>query len=169
MKIKASQYEEVFMSQSETPDTQERARSSAATDKKSRGFTAEERAAMKARAREMKAEASKVEGESAVLAAIAEMLEPDRVMATRLHAIITASAPSLSPRLWYGMPAYSQDDKIVCFFQSAQKFKTRYATLGFSDKANLDDGAMWPTTFALTELSEASEARISTLVKQAVS
>ena len=168
MKIKASQDEEVFMSQPETKGTQEVARSTAALNKKPKGFTPEERAAMKARAKELKAAASKVEGESTVLAAIAEMLEPDRAMATRLHAIITASVPSLSPRLWYGMPAYGKDDKIVCFFQSAQKFKTRYATLGFSDKANLDEGTMWPTSFALTELTEASEAKISALVKKAV-
>ena len=131
---------------------------------KSRGFTAEERAAMRERARELKSEG----GESEVLAKIAEMAEPDRVMATRLHAIIQAAAPSLSPRTWYGMPAYARDGKVVCFFQSAQKFKARYATLGFSDAAALDDGAMWPTSYALQALTPAGEARIVELVKQAV-
>jgi uncharacterized protein YdhG (YjbR/CyaY superfamily) len=134
--------------------------------KASPGFTAEERAAMKERAKELKAAA---EGESAVLAKIAEMPAADRAMARRLHAIIKASAPTLSPRLWYGMPAYAKDGNVVCFFQSGQKFKTRYATLGFSDKANLDDGAMWPNAFALTELTAADEARIAALVKKAVS
>ena len=128
---------------------------------------------MKNRAQELKAEAratkDKAEGESAVLAAIAAMREPDRAMAKRLHAIIKASAPALSPKLWYGMPAYAQDDKVVCFFQSAQKFKTRYATLGFSDKANLDDGAMWPVGFALKELTATEEARIGALLKKALS
>ena len=160
------------MNQPEKKDTQESARS-AAINKKSRGFTDEERAAMKERARELKAEArankDKAEGESDVLAKIAEMPEPDRTMARRLHEIITTSAPSLSPRLWYGMPAYARDGNVVCFFQSAQKFKTRYATLGFSDKANLDEGSMWATSFALTELTEDCEARISELVKKAVS
>ena len=132
---------------------------------KSRGFTAEERAAMKARAQELKAEAS----ESDVLAKIAEMSEPDRTMGERLHEIIKASAPVLSPKTWYGMPAYAKDGKVVCFFQSAQKFNSRYATLGFSDQANLDEGAMWPTTFALKELTAAEEARIGELVKKAVS
>jgi uncharacterized protein YdhG (YjbR/CyaY superfamily) len=141
----------------------------------SAGFTDEERAAMRERVREMKAaerrgpRARKADGESEVLAKIAEMSEPDRVMAERLHAIIKASAPSLSPRTWYGMPAYAKDGKVVCFFQSGQKFKTRYATLGFSDKANLDEGAMWPTSFALKELSAAAEERIGALVKKAVS
>ena len=135
--------------------------------KKSKGFTKEERAAMKERVRELKAE--KPDDESSVLAKIATMREPDRAMGKRLHAIIKASAPGLAPRLWYGMPAYAKDGKVVCFFQSAQKFKTRYATLGFSDKANLDEGAMWPTGFALTELTTAEEARISALVKRAVS
>jgi uncharacterized protein YdhG (YjbR/CyaY superfamily) len=145
------------------------------TAKTSAGFTAEERAAMRERVREMKAaerrgpRASKADGESEVLAKIAEMSEPDRVMAERLHAIVKASAPSLSPRTWYGMPAYAKDGKVVCFFQSGQKFKTRYATLGFSDKANLDEGAMWPTSFALKELSAAAEERIGALVKKAVS
>jgi uncharacterized protein YdhG (YjbR/CyaY superfamily) len=127
---------------------------------------------MKERAKELKAEArankSKADGESAVLAKIAEMAEPDRSMAERLHAVVKASAPALSPRLWYGMPAYARDGKVVCFFQSAQKFKTRYATFGFSEKANLDDGAMWPTAFALAELTAADEARIAALVKRAV-
>jgi len=141
--------------------------------KGAQGFADEERAAMKERAKELKAEArantNRAEGESAVLAAIAEMPEPDRVMAERLHAIITSSAPVLSPKTWYGMPAYTKDGKVVCFFQSAQKFNTRYATLGFSDTANLDAGAMWPTAYALTELSAAEEASIGALVKQAVS
>jgi len=136
-------------------------------------FTDEEKAAMKERAKELKAEAradrDKADGEGAVLAKIDEMPEPDRAMAKRLHAIIKASAPALSPRTWYGMPAYARDGKVVCFFQSAQKFKTRYATFGFSDVANLDEGAMWPTAFALTELTAADEARIGALVKRAVS
>jgi uncharacterized protein YdhG (YjbR/CyaY superfamily) len=153
--------------------TQKSAESTAAINKKSKGFTDEERAAMKERAQELKAEArankDKAGGESAVLAKIAEMPEPDRAMAKRLHAIIKASAPDLSPKTWYGMPAYAKDGKVVCFFQSAEKFKSRYATFGFSDKANLDEGAMWPTSFALTELTAAAEARISALVKNAVS
>ncbi len=140
---------------------------------KSRGFTAEEKAAMKEYAQELKAEASgkkdRATGESNLLAKIAEMKEPDRAMARRLHEIITASAPPLAPTTWYGMPAYARDGKVVCFFQSAQKFKSRYATFGFSDKANLDDGAMWPTAFALKELAAAAEARIAALVKKAVS
>ena len=137
--------------------------------KKSEGFTAEEQAAMRERAKELKAEAQKAEGDSAVLAKIAEMTESDRAIAERLHAIIKASAPDLSPKTWYGMPAYARDGKIVCFFQSAQKFSTRYATLGFNDTANLDEGAMWPTAFALKELTDAEEARIVELVKKAVS
>ena len=140
---------------------------------KSKGFTDDEKAAMKARAKELKAEArvnkNKAEGESAALAAIAEMAEPDRAMAERLHAIIKASAPDLWPKTWYGMPAYARDGKVVCFFQSAQKFNARYATLGFNDTANLDEGAMWPTAFALKELTATEEARISALVKKAVS
>src|SRR5215217_1590390 len=136
--------------------------------KKAKGFTAEERAAMRERAKELKAEAQRADGESAVLAKIAEMPGPDRAMAERLHAIVKASAPALSPRTWYGMPAYAKDGKVVCFFQSAQKFKTRYATFGFSDKASLDEGAMWPTSFALKELTAAEEARIGALVKKAV-
>ena len=130
----------------------------------SKKFTDEERAAMKERAQELKAG-----GEGDVLAKIAAMQEPDRAMAERLHAIILASAPALSPKTWYGMPAYAKDGKVVCFFQSAQKFKTRYATFGFNDTANLDDGTMWPVAFALTELTAADEARIAALVKQAVS
>ena len=132
-----------------------------------KAFTAEERAAMRERAKERKA--SKGDGEGDVLAKIAEMQGPDRALAERVHAIVTASAPGLSPRTWYGMPAYAKDGKVVCFFQSAQKFKTRYATLGFSDAANLDDGAMWPTAFALQKLTAAEEARIEALVKKAVS
>jgi uncharacterized protein YdhG (YjbR/CyaY superfamily) len=143
-------------------------------DKASRGFTDEERTAMRERAQELKAaarggpRAGKADGESEVLAKIAEMPEPDRAMAERLHAIIKASAPALSPRTWYGMPAYAKDGNVVCFFQSAQKFKTRYATFGFSDKANLDEGDMWPTAFALKTLTAADEARIGALVKKAV-
>jgi uncharacterized protein YdhG (YjbR/CyaY superfamily) len=137
--------------------------------KQSVGFTDEERAAMKERAQEPKTDADNPDGESTVLAKIAEMLEPDRAMGKRLHAIIKASVPTLAPRLWYGMPAYAKDGKVVCFFQSAQKFKTRYATLGFSDKANLDEGAMWPTSFALKKLTAAEEAKIVALVKKAVS
>jgi uncharacterized protein YdhG (YjbR/CyaY superfamily) len=140
-----------------------------AKSKPSSGFTAEERAAMRERAREVKAEALKADGETAVLAKIAEMPKSDRTIAERLHAIVTATAPVLSPKTWYGMPAYADDGKIVCFFQSADKFKSRYAMLGFSDQANLDDGAMWPTYFALTELTEAVETKIRALVKKAVS
>jgi uncharacterized protein YdhG (YjbR/CyaY superfamily) len=147
------------------------------TDRKSNGFTDEERAAMKERAQELKAEArhdsrakkDKMAGERDVLAKIAEMPEPDQSMARRLHAIIKASAPALSPKTWYGMPAYARDGKVVCFFQGAQKFKSRYATFGFSDQANLDEGAMWPTSFALKELTAAEEARIVALIKKAVS
>ncbi|HEX9987740.1 MAG TPA: DUF1801 domain-containing protein [Chloroflexia bacterium] len=145
------------------------AKSTTATGKKSKGFTDEERAAMKERAKELKAAANEAEGERAVLAKIAEMTESDRAIGERLHAIIRASAPALSPKLWYGMPAYARDGKIVCFFQCAQKFNTRYATLGFNDTANLDEGAMWPTAFALKELTAAEEAAIGALVKQAVS
>jgi uncharacterized protein YdhG (YjbR/CyaY superfamily) len=145
------------------------------TDKVSRGFTDEEQAAMKERAQELKATArrgpgaKKADGESDALAKIAEMSKPDRTMAERLHAIIKASAPDLSPTTWYGMPAYAKDGRVICFFQSAQKFNTRYATFGFSDKANLDEGALWPTAFALKELSVAEEARIAALVRKAVS
>ena len=132
-------------------------------------FTEEERAAIKERVRETKAAADKANGESAVLEKIAEMREPDRAMGKRLHAVIKASAPSLTPRLWYGMPAYAKDGKVVCFFQSGQKFKTRYATFGFSDEAHLDEGTMWPNAFALTKLTAADEARVGALVKKAVS
>ena len=154
--------------------TQKSAKSTTAINKKSKGFTDEEKAAMKNRAKELKAEArankDKAGGESDVLAAIAAMREPDRAMAKRLHAIIKASAPALSPKTWYGMPAYAtRDGKIVCFFQTAQKFKTRYATFGFNDSAKLDEGALWPVAFALKELTAAEEARISALVKKAVS
>jgi uncharacterized protein YdhG (YjbR/CyaY superfamily) len=140
---------------------------------KSTTFTEEERDAMKERAREQKAAAradkDKVDGETTVLEKIAELQAPDRALAERLHAIIKASAPALSPKLWYGMPAYARDGKIVCFFQSAQKFNTRYATLGFNDTANLDEGALWPVAFALKELTAAEEEKISALVKKAVS
>ena len=151
---------------------EQRGKRTTASRNPSKGFTDEERAAMKERAQELKAARSnegKPDGESDVLAKIAEMEERDRAMAERLHAIIRASAPGLSPRTWYGMPAYAKDGKVVCFFQSAQKFKTRYGTLGFSDKANLDDGNMWPTAFALKKLTAAEEARIVALVKKAVS
>jgi uncharacterized protein YdhG (YjbR/CyaY superfamily) len=144
-----------------------------APGKASKGFTDEERAAMRERAKELKAEAradrDRADGESDVLAKIAEMPKSDRAMAERIHAIVKASAPALSPRTWYGMPAYAKDGKVVCFFRSAQKFKTRYATLGFSDKANLDQGAMWPTDFALDRLTAAEEKKIGALVKKAVS
>ena len=157
---------------SPTKNTQKSAKST--TGKKSKGFTAEERAAMKERVQELKAEArrgprpKKADGESDVLAKIAEMPKADRSMAERLHAIIKASAPALSPRTWYGMPAYAKDGNVVCFFQSAQKFKARYATFGFSDKANLDEGTVWPVAFALKELTAADEAKIGALVKKAV-
>ena len=133
------------------------------------GFTDEERGAMKERVKETKAAADKADAESDVLAKIAEMSEPDRAMAKRLHALIKASAPAISPRTWYGMPAYAKDGDVICFFQPAQKFKTRYSTFGFSDKAQLDDGTMWPVAFALTKLTPADEARIGALVKKAVS
>jgi uncharacterized protein YdhG (YjbR/CyaY superfamily) len=149
--------------------TQKSAKSTTAIGKTSKGFTDEERAAMRERAQELKAAAGKADGERAVLAKIAEMQEADRAMAKRLHAIIKASAPVLSPKLWYGMPAYAKDGKVVCFFQDAQKFKTRYATFAFSDAANLDQGAMWPVAFALKELTAAEGARIGALVKKAVS
>jgi uncharacterized protein YdhG (YjbR/CyaY superfamily) len=152
---------------------QKSAKSTTATSKTSKGLTAEERAAMKERLRELKAEErtskNKATGESDLLAKIAEMPAPDRALAQRLHAIVTASAPDLWPKTWYGMPAYAKDGKVVCFFQSASKFKSRYATLGFSDEANLDKGAMWPTSFALKELTAAEEAKIGALVKKAVS
>ena len=139
------------------------------TDKASNGFTPEERAAMRERAKELKAASRKADGESDLLAKIAEMQGSDRVIGERLHAIIKASGPDLAPKTWYGMPAYTKDGNVVCFFQSAQKFNSRYVTLGFSDKANLDDGTMWPTSFALKELTAADEARRSELVKKAVS
>jgi uncharacterized protein YdhG (YjbR/CyaY superfamily) len=156
-------------------DTQKSAARNAAKAKTYEGFTDEERAAMKDRAGELKAagrrgsRAAKEDAESEVLAKIAEMQETDRVMAERLHALIKATAPDLAPRTWYGMPAYAKDDKIICFFQPAQKFKARFATLGFSDKANLDEGAMWPIYYALTQLTAAEEAKITELVKQALS
>jgi uncharacterized protein YdhG (YjbR/CyaY superfamily) len=154
-------------------DTQKSAKSTTATSKKSKGFTDEERAAMKERAQELRAEArinkKRAEGEKALLEKIAEMEGADRAMAERLHAIIKASAPALSPKTWYGMPAYAKDGKVVCFFQSAQKFNSRYATLGFNDTANLDEGAMWPTSFALKELTADVEAEIGALVKRAAS
>ena len=156
-------------------DTKKPAQGTAAGGQAFEGFTADERAAMKEHAQELKTAARRgsravgADGESDVLGKIAEMQEPDRAMAERIHAIIMASAPDLSPRTWYGMPAYAKDGKVICFFQSAQKFKTRYATFGFSDKANLDEGAMWPTAFALKELTADVEARIGALVKKAVS
>ena len=154
-------------------DTQKSAKSTTQSNRRSRGFTDEERGAMKDRVQELKAaegrgpRADKADGESDLLAKIAEMPARDRAIGKRLHALIKASAPALSARTWYGMPAYAKDGKVVCFFQSGQKFKTRYATLGFSDQANLDEGAMWPTAFALTELTAADEARIGALVKKA--
>jgi uncharacterized protein YdhG (YjbR/CyaY superfamily) len=154
-------------------ETQKSTKSAAAANKKSKGFTDEERAAMKERAKELKAEAraekDRAAGESDLLAKIAEMPEPDHTMANRLHEIIKASAPALSPKTWYGMPAYAKDGKVVCFFQAAAKFNTRYATLGFNDTANLDEGALWPVVFALKELTAAEEAKIVALVKKAVS
>jgi uncharacterized protein YdhG (YjbR/CyaY superfamily) len=156
-------------------DAQKTAKGTTAKNKTSGGFTADERAAMKEHAQELKTaarrspRAAKADGESDVLEKIAEMPERDRAMAERLHAIVKASAPALSPRTWYGMPAYAKNGKIVCFFQPAQKFKTRYATLGFNDVANLDEGTMWPVAYALTELTAADEARIGALVKKAVS
>jgi len=156
-------------------DTQRSAKTTTAKNKTYEGFTEEERSAMKERANELKAparrgsRAGKADGEGEVLEKIAEMQEPDRVLAERLHAVIKASAPGISPTTWYGMPAYAKDGKVICFFQPAQKFKSRYATLGFSDKANLDEGAMWPVYYAVTELTAADEARIGALVKKAVS
>jgi uncharacterized protein YdhG (YjbR/CyaY superfamily) len=155
-------------------DTQKSAKSTTASDEKFQGLTDEERGAMKERTKELKAEARRgrradeADGERDVLAKIAEMPEPDRALAERLHAVITASAPALAPKTWYGMPGYAKDGKVVCFFQSAHKFKSRYATFGFNDSANLDEGAMWPVAFALTELTAADEARIAALVKKAV-
>ncbi len=152
-----------------TKATKSSAKSLAATDKASTGFTQDEKLAMRQRAQELKAAASRADEEGAVLATIAALPPSDRAMAKRLHAVIQVSAPVLAAKLWYGMPAYAKDGKVVCFFQSAQKFKTRYATLGFSDAANLDEGAMWPNAFALKELTAADEARIGALVKKAVS
>ena len=149
-----------------TPQTDKR-KTTRKTGKAAKGFTAEERAAMRERAREAKA--GETDGDREVLAKIAEMPDVDRAIAERVHAIVKASAPELTPRTWYGMPAYAKDGKVICFFQNAKKFKTRYATLGFSDKANLDDGDMWPVAFALPTMTADVEARISTLVKQAVS
>jgi uncharacterized protein YdhG (YjbR/CyaY superfamily) len=155
--------------------TQKSGRSTTATGKKPKGFTDEERAAMREHLQELKADARRGrrmdqgDGENAVLAKIAALPQPDRAIAERLHAIIKANAPALSPKTWYGMPAYAKDGNVVCFFQGAQKFKTRYATVGFSDKANLDEGHMWPTAFALKELTAAEEAKIGALVKKAVS
>ena len=148
-------------------DTQKSAKRTTATDKSPEEWTDEERAAMKERSRELKT--GKADGESAVLAKLAEMPEADRAMGERLHAIIKANAPDLTPRTWYGQPAYAKDGKVVCFFQPADKFNSRYATFGFNDVANLDEGTMWPTSFALTELTAADEARIAALVKKAVS
>lgn len=154
-------------------DTKKPAGRTAARNDASKGFTADEKAAMKERAREVKAEAksrdARADGERDLLAKIAEMPAPDKAMAERIHAIVTAAAPELAPKTWYGMPAYAKDDKIVCFFQAAQKFKSRYATFGFSDEARVDDGAMWPTSYALTKLTAADEAKIVALVKKAVS
>jgi uncharacterized protein YdhG (YjbR/CyaY superfamily) len=149
--------------------TQKPAKRSAAAKKSSNGFTAEEKAAMKERARELRAQKTREDGERDLLAKIAEMKPPDRAMAKRLHEIITDTAPGLSPRTWYGMPAYSKDDNVLCFFQPSQKFKTRYSTLGFNNSAKLDQGAMWPVAFALTELTPTEEAKIVKLVKKAVS
>jgi uncharacterized protein YdhG (YjbR/CyaY superfamily) len=147
--------------------TQRSAKRGGATNKKYKGFTDEERAAMKERARELEAEASKADGEKALLAKIAEMPDPDRAMATRMHAIVKANAPALSPKTWYGMPAYAnKEGKVVCFFTAADKFKSRYATLGFDDPANLDEGAMWPVSFALKKVTTAEEKQIAALVKK---
>ena len=173
--VNPAQSTEIVMSPQK--DTKKSGKTITAIDKKVKGFTDEERAAMKERAQELKAETrrgpgtkkSKTDGESDVLARIAAMPEPDRTMAARIHAIIKASAPALSPKTWYGMPAYARDGNVVCFFQGAQKFNTRYATLGFSDKANLDEAAMWPVAFALKELTATEEARIVALVRRAAS
>jgi uncharacterized protein YdhG (YjbR/CyaY superfamily) len=148
--------------------TQQSAKSTTAIGKKSKGFTDEERAAMKERARELRAEAAKADGETELLAAIAKMQEPDRAIAKKVHALIKAAAPALAPKTWYGMPAYTKDGNVICFFQNAGKFKARYQTLGFSDKANLDEGAMWPNSYALTNLTATEEAKITALIKKAV-
>jgi uncharacterized protein YdhG (YjbR/CyaY superfamily) len=150
-------------------DTRKSAKSTTTINKKSKGFTADERAAMRERAKELKAAKNREEWERDLLAKIAEMPAEDRALAERLHAIVTASAPELSPKTWYGMPAYAKDDKVVCFFKSADKFNSRYATFGFEEAANLDEGSMWPTSFALKELTAADEAKIAALVKKAVS
>jgi uncharacterized protein YdhG (YjbR/CyaY superfamily) len=152
-----------------TKSRKESARRTSANGKTSKGFTDEEKAAMRERARELKAEAAKADGETELLAAIAKMQEPDRAMAKKVHSLIKAAAPALAPKTWYGMPAYAKDDNVICFFQNAGKFKVRYQTLGFSDKAKLDNGTMWPTAFALTALTAADEARIGALVQQAMS
>jgi uncharacterized protein YdhG (YjbR/CyaY superfamily) len=164
----------VAESKTATKGTRRSAKRTTVTSKKYEGFTAEEKAAMKERAKELKAEAradrDKAAGERDVLAKIVEMPEPDHAIAERLHAIVKASAPDLSPKTWYGMPAYAnKDGKVVCFFQSGQKYDSRYSTFGFQDAANLDEGAMWPTSFALTKLTAADEKRIAALVKRAVS
>jgi uncharacterized protein YdhG (YjbR/CyaY superfamily) len=168
----SNKWREILMNQDKS-NTQKSANSTAASGKTDKGFTDEEKAAMKERAKELKAEAraqkDRAAGESALLEKIAEMPEPDRFMAEQLHEIIKASAPDLMPKTWYGMPAYARDGKVVCFFQAATKFNTRYATLGFNDTANLDEGAMWPTAFALKELTATVEKKVSSLVKKAVS
>jgi hypothetical protein len=153
---------------SPTKSTQKSAKTATASSKTSKGFSPEEKAAAKARFKELKVAANKADEEKAVVAAIAAMKEPDRAMGKRLHALIKATAPALSAKTWYGMPAYAKDDKIVCFFQTAQKFNTRYATLGFNDAANLDEGNLWPVAFALKDLTAAEEAQIAALVKKAV-
>ena len=150
-------------------DEQKSAKRTRAGEKASQGFSAEEKAAMRERARELKAQAAKADGESDVLAKIAEMPEPDRTIAEKLHALIKAAAPNLAPKTWYGMPAYTKEGNVICFFQNAGKFKARYQTLGFSDKANLDDGAMWPNSYAFIKLTAAEEERITALVIKAVS
>ena len=152
-----------------TNSTQKSAKRTSANGKTSKGFTDEEKAAMRERARELKAEAAKADGETELLAAIAKMNEPDRAIAKKVHSLIKAAAPALAPKTWYGMPAYAKDGNVICFFQNAGKFKARYQTLGFSDKAKLDEGQMWPTTFALKELTASEETRIGALVKKAVS
>jgi uncharacterized protein YdhG (YjbR/CyaY superfamily) len=159
------------MTMSRSPSTTKKAtkKTKPTSGTTSKGFTPEERAAMKERAKELKAASNRAEGEKALLAAVAKMPEPDRAMGERLHALITANAPDLAPKTWYGMPAYAKNDKVVCFFQSADKFKSRYATFGFNDSANLDQGAMWPTSFALKELTPAVEEKIARLVRKAVS
>jgi uncharacterized protein YdhG (YjbR/CyaY superfamily) len=156
------------MAERKTATKGKRKSAKGANGKASKGFTAEERAAMRERAKELKAEQSKADGEKAVLAKIAKMPKSDRVMAERIHAIVKANGPELVPRTWYGMPAYSKDDNVLCYFQDAAKFKSRYATFGFNDRANLDQGSMWPTSFALTKLTAADEKKIGALVKKAV-